>query len=69
MQTLGKPAASLYADQTSHQWIVRDPDGNFWTMPGVDNPCEHRELVDPTIGELDLAPVPGHYKYMFDLPF
>ena len=69
MLTRGKQVASLYVDKTSHQWIVRDPDGDFWTMPCVDSPWEHRELVDPTIGEMDLAPVPGHCKYMFDPPF
>jgi hypothetical protein len=65
----GKQAAALYVDKSHQQWVVRDPDGFFWTMPSDESSWEHREQIDPTTGDFDLEPVPGHYKYMFDLPF
>jgi hypothetical protein len=65
---LRKQAVTLYVDRSSQQWIVRDPDGNFWTIPVVDNPWDHRQPFDLT-EEIELEPVPGHYKYMLGLPF
>ena len=59
---------SLYVERSSHQWIVRDAEGNFWIVPGVDDAWDHREPFYPT-EETDLEPVPGHYKYMLNLPF
>ena len=69
MPTLGKPMSSLFVDKSSQQWIVRDPDGDFWILPSVKDPWDHREPFDPTREDSDLEPVPGHYKYMLDLPF
>ncbi|HTI51807.1 MAG TPA: hypothetical protein VL475_12670 [Planctomycetaceae bacterium] len=68
MMALRKQAVTLYVDRSSQQWIVRDPDGNFWTIPVVDNPWDHRQPFDLT-EEIELEPVPGHYKYMLGLPF
>ena len=28
---------SLYIDRSQQQWIVRDADGNFWTLPSDNN--------------------------------
>jgi hypothetical protein len=66
--TVGKHAVALYVDRSTQQWIVRDPEGNYWTVPSVENAWEHREPFDPTKGT-DLEPIPGHYKYMLGLPF
>ena len=69
MLTLKKQMASLFVDKSNQRWVVRDPDGDFWILPPTENPWDHREPFDPTAEEIDLEPVPGHYKYMFDLPF
>jgi hypothetical protein len=59
---------SIFVDKSRQQWIVRDPEGNFWMLPAVENPWEHREPFSPS-DESDLEPIPGHYKYMLELPF
>jgi hypothetical protein len=59
---------ALYVDRSTQQWIVRDPEGNFWAVPPVDNAWDQREPFDPT-DDTDLEPVPGHYKYLLQLPF
>jgi len=64
-----RQAVSIYVDKLHQQWIVRDPDGNFWTMPSMENPWDHRAPFDPGTAETDLDPVPAHYKYMLELPF
>jgi hypothetical protein len=62
-----KRAAVLYVDRTTGQWVVQDPDGNFWSLPSTDNPWDERQPFSPT-EETELEPVPGHYKYMLGLP-
>ena len=69
MLTLRKQVATLYVDKLRQQWIVRDPEGNFWIVPSVKDPWDHRTPVDPTTEEFDLELVPNHYKYLLDLPF
>jgi hypothetical protein len=59
---------ALFADRSSRRWIVRDPEGNFWLLPTVENPWDHRKPFQPT-EDADLEPVPGHYKDMLGLPF
>lgn len=66
--TLRKQAVRIYVHRSSQQWIVRDPDGNFWAVPVADHPWDHRQPFELT-DEIDLEPVPGHYKYMLNLPF
>jgi hypothetical protein len=68
MLTLRNPAVALFADRSTQQWIVRDGDGNFWTVPAVENAWDHRQAFQLT-DETDLEPIPGHYKYMLGLPF
>lgn len=67
MFTLRKNVVSLYVDRSTQQWIVLDPDGNFWIVPGDENPWDHRQPFCPT-EETELEPVPGHYKAMLGLP-
>jgi hypothetical protein len=69
MLTLSKQSVSIYVDKTRQQWIVRDPDGNFWIVPSIEKPWDHRQPFDPSGEEVDLELVPGHYGYMLDLPF
>jgi hypothetical protein len=47
---------------------VRDPEGNFWTVPSVENAWESRRPFQPT-EETELEPIPGHYRSMLGLPF
>jgi hypothetical protein len=68
MLTIRKQVVSLFVDRSTQQWIVRDPDGNFWSVPAVDDAWEHREPFQPT-EDMDLEPIPGHYKYLVGLPF
>jgi hypothetical protein len=57
----------IYVDRASGQWVVRDPEGGFWTLPPTDTPWDDRRPFSPT-GETELEPVPGHYRYMLRLP-
>ena len=66
MPTLRKSVASLFVHRSSQQWVVLDPEGNFWVVPSGDSPWEHRRPFQPT-EETDLEPVPGHYKYLLGL--
>ncbi len=63
-----RPALSIFVDRSSQQWVVRDPDGNFWVVPYDDNPWDHRQPFEFT-EKIELEPVPGHYKSMLRLPF
>jgi hypothetical protein len=68
MLTFRKDAATLFVDRSSQQWIVMDPDGNFWIVPSdAENPWDQRQPYNPT-EQTELEPVPGHYKYMLGLP-
>jgi hypothetical protein len=68
VRTQRKHQVALFADRTSRRWIVKDPDGNLWRLPSVENSWDHREPYQLT-AEADLEPVPGHYKDMLGLPF
>jgi hypothetical protein len=68
MSLLEKKLVALFVDRSSQQWIVRDPEGNFWILPSVEDPWDHRQLFNLTT-ETELEPVPGHYKDMLRLPF
>jgi hypothetical protein len=68
MTTIQKHVVALFVDKLSQQWVVRDADGRFWLLPVVEHPWDHRQPFDPT-EETNLESVPGHYKYMLDLPF
>ncbi len=59
---------ALFVLRASQQWVVLDPEGNFWVLPSVANPWDQREPFYPT-DETELVPVPRHYKYMLGLPF
>jgi hypothetical protein len=58
---------ALYVDKASQRWIVRDAEGNLWSLPSTDNPWDERQPFSPA-EETDLEPVPGHYKNMLGLP-
>lgn len=59
---------ALYVDRATRQWILRDPEGNFWIVPPIEDAWDHREpfqLEDDT----ELEPIPSHYKYMLRIPY
>ena len=68
MRAASKHATALYVDKASQQWIVRDAEGNFWSLPLTDNPWDERQPFTPA-EDTELQPVPGHYKHMLGLPF
>ena len=68
MLTLRKQVVALFVDRQSQQWIVRDPEGNFWTVPSVENAWDHRQPFQRS-EESELEPIPWHYKDMLGLPF
>jgi len=68
MVAVRKQSVAIYVDRGSRQWIVRDPEGDFWTLPHTENPWDDRVPVTPT-EDMELEPVPGHYRYMLGLPF
>ena len=67
MRAASKHATALYVDKASQQWIVRDAEGNFWSLPLTDNPWDERQPFTPA-EDTELQPVPGHYKYLLGLP-
>ena len=67
MLAASKRVVALYVDKASQRWIVRDAEGNFWSLPSTDNPWDKRQPFIPA-EETELEPVPGHYKHMLGLP-
>jgi hypothetical protein len=67
MSAAGKRVVALYVDKASQRWIVRDPEGKFWSLPPTSNPWDERQPFIPA-EETALEPVPGHYKQMLGLP-
>jgi hypothetical protein len=67
MPVVRKQVTALYVDRASQRWVVRDPDGNYWLVPPAENAWDHREPFQPT-EDVELEPVPGHYKGMLGLP-
>jgi hypothetical protein len=68
MLAVERRLVSLYVDRTANQWIVRDPEGSYWVVPSGKDAWEHRQPYQPT-ENVQLEPVPRHYRYMLDLPF
>jgi len=68
MPTLRNQRVYIYVDRTSRQWVVRDPDGKFWSLNPVEPAWEQRQPFMPT-DETELEPVPGHYRYLLGPPF
>ncbi len=68
MTTIQKYVVALFVDRSSQQWVVRDAEGNFWLLPAGDNPWDDRQPFYPT-EESDLESIPGHYRYLLNLPF
>jgi hypothetical protein len=67
MVTIRTHVVALYVDRAAQQWIVRDAEGSFWTLPPGEDPWAARQPFTPA-EESDLEPVPGHYKHMLGLP-
>jgi hypothetical protein len=63
-----KHVVALSVETSSQQWVVRDPQGNFWLLPSGEDPWEHRQPFSLT-PESELKPIPRHYTSMLGLPF
>lgn len=68
MRTTHTFPVAIFVKRSTQQWVIRDPGGNFWILPSGGAPWQFREPFVPSY-ENDLEPIPGHYKYIFDLPF
>ena len=65
--TAEKRSVSIFVDKTCpHNWIVRDADGEFWSVP-VENAWNQRQALELK-ETMELEPIPGHYKYLLGLP-
>jgi hypothetical protein len=61
--------AAIFVDRAcTDYWIIRDPEGNYWAVPPVENAWDLRRPFEPT-EETDLEMVPGHYLFTLGLPF
>ncbi len=59
---------TIFVDRScTDHWVVRDPEGNFWIVPPIENGWNNRQPFQPT-EESELELIPGHYRYMLDLP-
>jgi len=68
MFAVRRQVLSIFVDRSTQQWIVRDADGNFWIVPSGEDAWSRRTPFLPS-EDTDLEPVPGHYKYLLQLPF
>ena len=62
-----KRAWGVYVERASRQWVVLDPDGQFWILPAGADPWPNRQPFELT-EDTGLDPVPGHYRYTLGLP-
>ena len=67
MTTGRKRTSTLYVDHFSKQWIVCDPEGRFWIVPGDARVPEDQRLAFVPNEETELELVPGHYKLMLGI--
>ena len=67
MLAVRKRVVGIYVDRSTGQWVVRDAEGSLWALPMTDTPWDDRRPFSPT-EETELDPVPGHYRYMLNLP-
>ena len=66
MRVIARRVVAIYVDRATQRWIVRDSEGDLWTLPSSENPWDERQPFTPAEGT-ELEPVPGHYKYMLGL--
>jgi len=59
---------AIFVDRSSQQWIVLDPQGQFWIVPVEEEDAWSRRQPFYPTDETALEPIPGHYKYMLGLP-
>ncbi|MBX7167982.1 MAG: hypothetical protein K1X74_16730 [Pirellulales bacterium] len=69
MHSPGALRVAIFVHKARGQWIVKDPEGAFWIVPSGEHSWQRREPFDPSGAEVDLEPVPGHYKYLLEIPF
>ena len=50
MTTGTKRMVALFVERSYQQWVVRDPEGNFWLLPSVEDPWGQRQPFYPRSG-------------------
>ena len=68
MLAVRKHPIALFVDGTNQQWVIRDPEGKYWILPGGNDAWDNRQPFQLT-ADTELEPIPGHYKYLLGLPF
>jgi hypothetical protein len=63
-----KRPGAVFVERLTRQWVVLDPEGNFWILTTVEDAWRNRLPFYPT-EDTGLDPVPGHYKHVLGLPF
>jgi hypothetical protein len=58
---------ALYIDRSNQNWIVLDPEGNYWLVPPGERAWDQRKPFHPSEGTV-LEPIPSHYRYVLGLP-
>lgn len=65
---VNRQPVGIFVHRATQRWVVRDPDGELWLLESSDDPWESRTPFQP-MEESDLEIVPGHYRYLLNLPF
>lgn len=65
--TVMRPTLAVFVDRLSQQWVVRDREGQFWTLPHGPSPWNHREPFELSEDSV-LEPVPSHYCCFLGIP-
>jgi hypothetical protein len=65
---VGRKPVALFVHRATQQWIVRDPEGELWRLESADDPWASRKPFQRA-EEAELELVPGHYRYLLNLPF
>ena len=47
MRAKARRVVAIYVDRATQQWIVRDSEGDLWTLPSSDNPWDERQPFSP----------------------
>src|SRR5437879_13456654 len=63
-----KGRGAVFVERSTGQWVVRDPEGDFWTLPTVDDPWRHRLPFHPTEDTVSV-PVQGLAKQFLGSQF
>jgi hypothetical protein len=67
MRAESNRVVAIYVTKGTSEWIVRDAEGNLWSLPSTEHAWDERQPFT-LAEETELEPVPGHYRYLLGLP-